>query len=608
MFRKNFYFQVSAADGAKTAGMSVSETDMHVTAEDLYDLQSGYGFVTEKNRPKQKLLQLPELNSGFVPMYWYQGKLLTEIRQDEDGCFVDSKDKIKELAREEGSPYPGEPRRIPLCFKADVPKQGNYHVKITIRADEDMEDVLIFTGRRRLAYHGRIAAGKELQLETMVNVCDIIPRGQNRVYEDTTVDITVVADKPRLTQVSIVEETCPTIYIAGDSTVTDQSAEYPYAPGTSYAGWGQMLTAYLNCCVAVSNHAHSGLTTDSFRNGGHYSVVQKYWKPGDYCFIQFAHNDQKLKELTAQGGYRANLLRYIEECRACGVYPVLVTPLARNSWKGDGTYNDFLQEYADEVKRVGQETDVPVLDLHGRSKAFIMRKGLEAAKAFLFPEDFTHSNDYGAYIMAGFVAGEMYFVCGQHENRAYRSLAACVEERFDEWRSCAEIVLPVKPALYESVENPGADGLLFSEIDELDEKADRAAVIHMLVKTAKYFPTNVYNDMYEDIVGHEWYAGAVETACQNGMILPELVENGCLFPEREVTLEELLVLAMNVYASRKGLPKREPCTYDCCCADYARDYIRAAYNLGLLAAEGSEDLHRTVSRGEVVELCRAMRI
>jgi len=243
MFRKNFYFQVSAADGAKTAGMSVSETDMHVTAEDLYNPRSGYGFVTEKNRQQQELLRIPELNSGFAPMYWYQEKLLTEIRQDENGCFVDSKKKIKELAREEGSPYPGEPRRIPLCFKADVPKQGNYHVKIRIRADEDMEDVLIFTGRRRLAYHGGITAGKELQLETMVNVCDIIPRGQTAVYEDTTVDITVVADKPILTQVSIAEANCPTIYIAGDSTVTDQSAEYPYASGTSYAGWGQMLTA-----------------------------------------------------------------------------------------------------------------------------------------------------------------------------------------------------------------------------------------------------------------------------------------------------------------------------------------------------------------------------
>lgn len=53
----------------------------------------------------------------------------------------------------------------------------------------------------------------------------------------------IIADRPRVTGISVRETECPTLYIAGDSTVTDQSAEYPYAAGTSYAGWGQMLPA-----------------------------------------------------------------------------------------------------------------------------------------------------------------------------------------------------------------------------------------------------------------------------------------------------------------------------------------------------------------------------
>ncbi len=70
--------------------------------------------------------------------------------------------------------------------------------------------------------------------------------------------------------------------------------------------------------------------------------------------IQFAHNDQKLDELKAQEGYRRNLLRYISECRGMGAFPVLVTPIARNTWKGnDGTYNDLLEEYAAVCVSVG---------------------------------------------------------------------------------------------------------------------------------------------------------------------------------------------------------------------------------------------------------------
>lgn len=598
MFRKNFLFGVDC----------MTTNGSRVTAEDLYEPKKGYGFVIEENRRQQELLKLSELNSGFDTMYWYQDKNLTQIECDEDGCFIDTKAILDMLAEEEGGYYPGEMRRMPLCFKLDVPRQGNYLATITIRAKEKMEDVQIFTGRRRLAYKGTIEAGKEFCLETVINVCDIVPRGQERTYADTTLDITVVADKPRLTSISVVETECPTIYIAGDSTVTDQSAEYPYAPGTSYSGWGQMLTAYLNLNIAVSNHAHSGLTTDSFRKEGHYAIIAQYSKHQDYYFLQFGHNDQKLNELKANGGYRTNMLGYINECRSRGAYPVLVTPLARNSWKGDGTYNDLLEEYAEAVKEIGRVTETPVLDLHGLSKKFIKSQGLEASKAYLFPNDFTHSNDYGAYKMAGFLAQEIKHVCGQHTSPSYRFLAKCVTEGFGEWRNKEEIVLPVKPEKYENITNPNGGELLLAEVENLEDPADRVAVLDMLIKTARFFPTNVYNDMYEDIVGHEWYAGTVEVAYQNGIILPELTKENHFFPTKEVTVEELMVFAMNAYSSRKTLPEQEPCAYDDKCAAYARKYVRAACSLGLLEKSGREDLQRVVLRGEVVNLCREMKI
>ena len=55
MFRRNFLF---GKDGG-TANL------IDVGSEDLYQPGKGYGFVTEKNRREQKLLQIRELNSSF---------------------------------------------------------------------------------------------------------------------------------------------------------------------------------------------------------------------------------------------------------------------------------------------------------------------------------------------------------------------------------------------------------------------------------------------------------------------------------------------------------------------------------------------------------------
>lgn len=585
-----------------------SSGNICVSADDLYGAGKGYGFVTEQNRREQEQLRIPELNSGFDTVYWYQDENLTKLQEDAEGVFLDSDEMIAALGEKAGEPEHGEHRRIPLSFKIDVPRQGNYKVTVTICSREPLKDVLIYTGRRRLGFRGDIPAGTFTQTMT-VNVCDIVPRGHTTLFVDKTLDITVLADKPRISSISVEETVCPTVYIAGDSTVTDQSADYPYAPGTSYSGWGQMISAYFRDGVAVSNHAHSGLTTESFREEGHYAVIEQYGRPGDFLFYQFGHNDQKLDNLKARGGYSANLTRYIMECREKGAHPVLVTPIARNTWKGnDGSYNDLLSEYAEVCKEIGAAIEVPVLDLHGLSMEFVIGHGLEGSKPYYFPNDYTHSNDYGAYYMAGLVAREITRVCADFPDPCYHFLAECVTEGFGEWKPAEEIVLPVKPAVYESVVNPMEGFRLLSEVENLSEKADRVSVLDMIIKTARFFPTNVYNDMYTDVVGHEWYAGTVECAYQNGIIDENLVDGQKFYPLQEVTLEEFLVFAMNGYKSRKTLPEEKECTYDYGCREFAKPYVRAASALGLLPDDGSADLGKVITRGEAVEFCRKMNI
>ena len=602
-----------------------------MTAENLYTPEKGYGFVVEKNRREHFRLQLPELNSAFDTVYWYREENLSHVEEDAFGCCLNADGVIARLEKEAGEPFEGEERRIPLSFKLDVPRQGNYKVRLVIHAPEAMEDVLVFTGRRRLGYRGPVPAypanaasscqprvscggkGKdEFVVDMAVNVCDIIPRGQTERYEDKSIDISVLARMPRFSQVTVEETDCPTLFIAGDSTVTDQSAEYPYAPGTSYSGWGQMISAYLDQRIAVSNHAHSGLTTASFREEGHYEILKQYIRPGDYLLIQFGHNDQKLDGLKAQEGYRRNLLRYISECRGMGAFPVLVTPIARNTWKGnDGTYNDLLEEYAAVCVSVGATENVPVIDLHGRSRDFIVKTGVEGSKAYFFPGDYTHSNDYGAYLMAGLVAEEIVRVCGGEKNTEYRFLADCVTGGFGPWKLPEQIVPLRKPGIFQDIANPEETELL-SETENPEEPADRVCALDMVIKTVRFFPTNVYNDMFRDVVGHEWYAGTVECAYQNGMIDSGLVEDGKFFPLRAVTLEEFLIFAVNGYRSRRALPDfgkyspEESGIYDGKCRAFAKPYVRAACALGLLSADGSEQLDRVPTRGEAAALCRKL--
>ena len=59
----------------------------------------------------------------------------------------------------------------------------------------------------------------------------------------------------------------------------------------------------------------------------------------------------------------------------------------------------------------GEELQVPVIDLHKESMEFILRTGLETAKAWFYPADYTHSNDFGAFRAAKVVADELKEIC-----------------------------------------------------------------------------------------------------------------------------------------------------------------------------------------------------
>ncbi|MBO7352739.1 MAG: rhamnogalacturonan acetylesterase [Lachnospiraceae bacterium] len=508
-----------------------------------------FTFLTEELIAKEPKLGIPELNSGFVRHDELQSVNLLKSEQTAEGVKSD---------------YEGD-GLVPLLAKAELGKEGNYLVKVSMTADCDTDGYL-FAGRRRMVMKKAFKAGERFTAEFAANVSPIVPRTYSEPMEDTGLDIALAGRGMVLAGIEVRGFDGPTVYIAGDSTVTDQPAAYPYDPALSYSGWGQMLQYFLGSRMAVSNHAHSGLTTESMRSEGHYAILFDRIKAGDYCLFQFAHNDQKLGHLKAFEGYTANLKRYIDEIKSKGATPVIVSPLARNTWKGDGTYNDLLEEYAEACRTIAQKENVPYIDLHAYSMDFVVRNGRETARRWYFPSDYTHTNDYGAYMYAGFVYSRMCEL-GLVPGTAAEKINGSRSEDFrSDWMPPAEPpVLKLPTAQNGGGEAAGKDfddtktGTAAKQIN-IDRPGDiltRAEAFELVIATVKFFPTNVYNDMFIDVVGHEVYAGSIQCAWQNGIIPASMLGDAekRIYPEKPVTLAEFTDILRLGYLSRRPAGK-----------------------------------------------------
>ena len=629
-------YRMTYSFGNMPSADSLGSPDItQVYPEDIFSYKKGYGFLTEEARHSDPCLAIEELNDGFSPQYWYTDTKMINPMADENGIYL-----------ENGIVDGGY---IPLTFKASVPHQGNYKVTLVLSAGETpIKGITIFSGRRRLeSLKGDYCPHEVRAYVFNVNVCDIIPRGHEEFFEDTTIDITVIGSRPVFTTLTIEEFDTPTIYIAGDSTVTDQPACYPYYPESSYCGWGQFFTYYVSNLAAVSNHSHSGLTTESFRSEGHYDIIKKYIKPGDFCLFQFGHNDQKLPHLSADAGYSDNLRTYIDEIRSFGATPVIVTPLARNTWKGsDGSYNDLLFDHSEACKRIAAEEQVPLIDLHQVSMDFIKRVGLTDSARYFFPKDYTHTNDYGAYLMAGFVAKEIKRIhdtcpipirtslCGKVYDPVMNAKRPMTMEELmesDDFVPPKTIHAAVPPEHLKDIAVPKTAPMCQVSYTDLDTCASRDLIIRMaengyihntegafnpqsamsridavnlVTKAARFVPVNVYNDMFTDVLGHEWYAGVVECAYANDIVDPALLDGGTFKPDKPVTAEEMASFCVNAYRSRIINDKIEHCNNEVNCDEWFRKYISVAAYLRYVS--DSFDSRRELTREEAVQYAQAL--
>jgi len=194
------------------------------------------------------------------------------------------------------------------------------------------------------------------------------------------------------------------IVLVGDSTVTEKQ------------GWGRGFKQFLTDKAECVNTAAGGRSSKSFIAEGRWA--QALAVKGDYYLIQFGHNDEPGKGPERQTDpnttYREFMTRYVDEARAIGAKPILVTSLVRRQWdkSGSGKINSSLIPYVEVVKQIARDKNVPLLDLHARSKDLCEQLGKERCIE-LSPlkengqVDNTHLNPKGSVVFARLVVEEL---------------------------------------------------------------------------------------------------------------------------------------------------------------------------------------------------------
>ena len=190
--------------------------------------------------------------------------------------------------------------------------------------------------------------------------------------------------------------------LVGDSTVTDE------------IGWGKGFLHRLTSHSTIVNAAKNGRSSKSYFAEGLWRDALTH--PADYILIQFGHNDQPGKgpdrETDPATTYRQNMARYVDEARAAGARPVIVTSLARRQFGPDGRIASDLGAYVEAAKAVAADRRVTLVDLHALGIVVLDRAGPDAAAELGIVKedgtlDRTHLSPAGSDLFGAIVADEL---------------------------------------------------------------------------------------------------------------------------------------------------------------------------------------------------------
>ena len=208
----------------------------------------------------------------------------------------------------------------------------------------------------------------------------------------------------------------PSLFIVGDST----------ARNGANLGWGDHLAPLFDTTrINVANRAIAGRSSRTYINEGHWTKTLAEMKAGDYLLLQMGHNDggdlggakprgtlkgigdesQDVPQTTGPlAGQTETVHTYgwyvrkmVDEAKAKGVHPMLLTLTIRNIWKDGKIERDM--GYTSYIQQIAMQEHIPVIDMATIEADRLETLG-QTQTALLFPIDHTHTSPEGADLNA----------------------------------------------------------------------------------------------------------------------------------------------------------------------------------------------------------------
>jgi lysophospholipase L1-like esterase len=212
----------------------------------------------------------------------------------------------------------------------------------------------------------------------------------------------------------------PVIFLISDSTVKTYGIDQ-----SPVAGWGQVIHRFFLTEISIDNRAMGGRSTKLAYNEGRLNDLLVDIKPGDYMFIQFAHNDMnknKPERYVTVEQYKDFLNnKYIKGAKQRGAIPVCLTSMNRRTFDQETQqFVDSFPLYTKAIREVAEENNLMLLELNPKSLMFYNSLGMKNTDPLFmqlkpgehpnYPsglDDNTHFREAGAKQMARMVIEEI---------------------------------------------------------------------------------------------------------------------------------------------------------------------------------------------------------
>ena len=246
----------------------------------------------------------------------------------------------------------------PVSFGLYVDNGSYYRVRATVTTLDPEQDATasLFYERRHPVYKEvTIPAGGTYTVDFSVDVEMINFKNDGGNFNDDMLNISLLGENSALASLDIqqIDEstgTATTLWVLGDSTVTDGSASVPYFDLQNYTGVGAYLSKYLPSNIAVSNQGEGGLNAT---DNNHFAIAKDNIKPGDFMYVQYGHNhkndkNQSFTDEYWNNNYVSSLTKYYKACKAVGATLIIVGPIDRHN---EGQYDSSTNTWSSSLNR-----------------------------------------------------------------------------------------------------------------------------------------------------------------------------------------------------------------------------------------------------------------